>query len=185
MVHRGGAHSASQRECPQKPLRHPPTHHFRRTPSKLFDEMAGTLQAGTALEIERVVLFVGAIRCSERTSNLPPNGMPENRGLPGSVPTRHSTQVGRKTTRQRTQLPKRPFTRSRGHRQNNARDWPNAPRQGDGESRSLGVLAEGEELGSNILHVDDRNTAHLSACWRGSLLQTGSARTRTCRLCRG
>jgi hypothetical protein len=60
MVHRGGAHSAPQRECPQKPLRHPPTHHFRRTPSKLFDEMAGTLQAGTAPKIERVVLFVGA-----------------------------------------------------------------------------------------------------------------------------
>jgi hypothetical protein len=40
-----------------------------------------------------------------------------------------------------------------------------------------GPVAEGEELGSNILHVDDRNTAHLSACWRGSLLQSGSAQT--------
>jgi hypothetical protein len=35
----------------------------------------------------------------------------------------------------------------RGPRQNSAGDWPNALRQGDGESRSLGALAEE----SNIL----------------------------------
>jgi hypothetical protein len=52
--------------------------------------------------------------------------------------------------------------------------------EGSGESRPVGAVAEGVELGSNILHVDERNTAHLSAWRRGSLL-----RIRTCRLCRG
>jgi hypothetical protein len=35
------------------------------------------------------------------------------------------------------------------------------------------TLAEGVELGSNILHVDERNAAHLSAWRRGSLLRSG------------
>jgi len=50
----------------QKPVRHRLPHHFRRTPSDFFDEMAGALQAGTASKTKaRHTLFTGAIRCSE------------------------------------------------------------------------------------------------------------------------
>jgi hypothetical protein len=95
--------------------------------------------------------------------------MPVNRDSEGSVLNRQSTELGRIRACQRKEGVERPLARSRGPRPNSGGIGPNGGTGGPGELAGVGSVAEGEELGSNILHIDERSTAHLSARRRRSL----------------